>query len=58
MAVRQEVKLVAKKNKSSLYDDMVKGLAVFVIRTAEKDNPTRAEVAAMVKISKMLFRTI
>lgn len=49
---------MAKKNKKSMYDEMVESLATFVIRTAEKDNPTPAEVMAMVEISKMLFRTI
>lgn len=49
---------MAKKKKESMYDEMVKSLAIFVIRTAKKDNPTPSEVAAMVEISKMLFRTI
>lgn len=49
---------MSKKNKKSLYDEMVESLAVFVVRTAEKDNPTPEEVMAMVEISKMLFRTI
>lgn len=42
----------------SLYDEMVEGLSVFVIRTADKDNPTPAELNAMVEITKILFRTI
>ena len=49
---------VAKKNKKSMYDEMVESLATFVLRTAEKDNPTSDEIMAMVEISKMLFRTI
>lgn len=49
---------MAKKNKKSIYDEMVETLAIFVLRTAKKDNPTPEEVIAMVKISKMLFRTI
>ena len=41
-----------------LFDEMVEGLSVFVIRTADKDNPTPAELNAMVEITKNLFRTI
>lgn len=47
-----------KKNEKSMYDEMVESLSTFVIRTAEKDNPTPSEVMAMVEISKILFRTI
>lgn len=47
----------AKKVKS-LYDEMVEELSVFIIRTADKDNPTPAELNAMVEITKILFRTI
>lgn len=46
------------KKKKSLYEEMVTDLSVFVIRTANKDNPTSAEVNAMVEIAKLLFRTI
>ena len=46
------------KEKKSLYEEMVTDLSAFVIRTANKDNPTSAEVNAMVKIAKLLFRTI
>lgn len=46
------------KKKKSLYEEMVTDLSAFVIRTANKDNPTNAEVNAMVKITKLLFRTI
>ena len=44
--------------KKSLYEEMVTDLSVFVIRTANKDNPISAEVNAMVEIAKLLFRTI
>lgn len=43
---------------NSIYEDMVIDLSTFVRRTAEKDNPTSAEVNAMVEIAKLLFRTI
>ena len=46
------------KNEKSLYEEMVTDLSAFVIRTANKDNPTSAEVSAMVEISKLLFRTV
>ena len=46
------------ENKKSLYKTMVEDLAAFVIVTANKDNPTNAELSAMVEITKMLFRTI
>lgn len=46
------------KKKKSLYEEMVTDLSAFVIRTANKDNPTNAEVNAMVEITKLLFRTI
>lgn len=46
------------KNKKTLYGEMVEELAVFVIRTASKDNPTQEELNAMVEITKILFRTI
>lgn len=49
---------MAKKKEKSIYDDMVEKLANFVVRTAEKDNPTPAEINAMVEVTKMLFRTI
>lgn len=49
---------MAKKKKKSIYDEMVEDLAVFVMRTARKDNPLPAELNAMVEISKILFRTI
>ena len=49
---------MAKKSKMSIYDEMVEGLSIFVLRTAEKDNPTPSEVNAMVEIAKILFRTI
>ena len=50
--------MVAKKKQKSAYDEMVEELSVFVIRTAVKDNPTPAELNAMVEIAKVLFRTI
>jgi len=43
---------------NSYYLQMVESLAEFVIRTAQKDNPTDAELNAMVEMSKMLFRTM
>lgn len=49
---------MSKKKKKSIYDGMVEDLSIFVMRTATKDNPTPAELNAMVEISKMLFRTI
>ena len=42
----------------TLYEEMVADLSMFVIRTANKDNPTDAEVNAMIEGAKMLFRTI
>lgn len=51
-------KISKKKNKKSLYDEMVEELSVFVIRTARKDNPTPEELNAMVETTKILFRTI
>ncbi len=47
-----------KKEQTSLYEEMVEELSLFVIRTAGKDNPTDAELNAMVEITKILFRTI
>ena len=47
-----------KKNKKSPYIHMVLNLSKFVNRTATKDNPTSAELDAMVEISKLLFRTV
>ena len=47
-----------KKNKRSIYEHMVESLAIFVIRTAEKDNPTPSELNAMIEATKALFRTI
>lgn len=49
---------MSKKKDKSLYDEMVEELSTFVIRTADKDNPTTAELNAMVEITKILFRTI
>ena len=49
---------MAKKKKKSIYSEMVEDLSIYVIRTATKDNPTSAELEAMVEIMKMLFRTI
>lgn len=46
------------KKKKSMYEEMVEDLSVFVMRIATKDNPSSAELNAMVEISKMLFRTI
>ncbi|MEY8379205.1 hypothetical protein AALD22_26330 [Lachnospiraceae bacterium 56-18] len=48
----------SKKNKKSMYENMVESLAVFVVRTAEKDNPMPEELHVMGKVAKMLFRTI
>ena len=47
-----------KKRKLTAYEGMVLTLSDFVIRVAQKDNPTAAEVNAMVELSKMLFRTL
>lgn len=47
-----------KENDKNLYEEMVEELSNFVIRTAVKDNPTAAELNAMVEITKILFRTI
>lgn len=49
---------MAKNKKKSMYEEMVEDLSVFVMRTATKDNPSPSEVKAMVKIARMLFRTI
>lgn len=49
---------MSKKKEKTMYDEMVEGLSAFVIRTADKDNPTPAELNAMVEITKILFRTI
>ena len=46
------------QKENTLYDEMVEGLSVFVIRTADKDNPISAELNAMVEVTKILFRTI
>lgn len=54
---RKENKRVSNKKKKSMYEEMVEDLAVFVMRTATKDNPSPKELSAMVDISKMLFRT-
>lgn len=43
---------------NSQYLQMVESIANFVIKAAEKDNPTAAELNAMVEMSKMLFRTL
>lgn len=48
----------SKKNRKSIYESMVESLAIFVIRTAEKDNPTPAELNALIETTKTLFRTI
>lgn len=47
-----------KKEQTSLYEKVVEELSLFVIRAAGKDNPTDAELNAMVEITKILFRTI
>lgn len=49
---------MAKRKKKTIYSEMVEDLSIFVMRTATKDNPTPAELNAMVEISKMLFKTI
>lgn len=49
---------MGKKKQKSAYEEMVEDLSVFVMRTATKDNPTPAELNAMVEITKVLFRTI
>lgn len=49
---------MAKKVKKSLYEKMVEDLSKFVIRTANKDNPTPEEILAMTEMAKILFRTI
>lgn len=49
---------MSKKKEKSIYEEMVEDLSIFVMRTANKDNPTPSELRAMVKISNMLFRTI
>lgn len=49
---------MAKKKHKSAYKEMVEDLSVFVMRTATKDNPTPAELNAMVEITKVLFKTI
>lgn len=52
---------MAKKNKqkkANLYEGMVIGLSNYVMRTAEKDNPTDTELEAMVEVTKILFRTV
>lgn len=54
----EEVNPVKKKKHKSMYEEMVEDLAVFVMRTATKDNPTPAELNAMTEITKVLFRTI
>ena len=46
------------QKENTLYDEVVEGLSVFVIRTADKDNPIPAELNAMVEVTKILFRTI
>ena len=55
---RKERPEMKEQKEKPLYDEMVEGLSVFVIRTADKDNPTPAELNAMVEITKNLFRTI
>jgi len=47
-----------KKKKKSPYIRMVLNLSDFVIRTAEKENPTPAEINAMTEAAKLLFKTI
>ena len=49
---------MAKKKRKSAYEEMIEDLSVFVMRTATMDNPTPAELNAMVEITKVLFRTI
>lgn len=49
---------MAEKIKKSLYEEMVEDLSKFVIRTANKDNPTPEELVAMTEMAKMLFRAI
>lgn len=49
---------MSKKSQKSLYEEMVEDLSKFVICTANKDNPTPEELAAMTEMAKMLFRTI
>ena len=49
---------MSKKSQKSLYEEMVEDLSKFVIRTANKDNPTPEELVAMTEMAKMLFRTI
>lgn len=49
---------MSEKIKKSLYEEMVEDLSKFVIRTANKDNPTPEELIAMTEMAKMLFRTI
>lgn len=46
------------EKEKTLYEEMVEDLSGFVIRTANKDNPTSTELTAMVEIAKMLFRTV
>lgn len=46
------------KREKTIYSEMVEDLSIFVMRAATKDNPTPAELNAMVEISKMLFKTI
>jgi|GEM_PF-1983562 hypothetical protein len=47
-----------KDEEKSVYEDMVLSLGDFVIRVAQKDNPTPAELSAMTELSKMLFKTL
>lgn len=52
---------MAKKNKqkkANLYEGMIIGLSNYVMRTAEKDNPTDMELETMVEVTKILFRTV
>lgn len=58
MAIQDVLERQEEQEDKSLYTEMVESLATFVIRTADKDNPTDAELSAMVKCTRMLFRTI
>lgn len=49
---------MAKKKDKTIYSEMVEDLSIFVMRTAQKDNPTPEELNAMVEVTKLLFRTI
>ena len=49
---------MGRPKKVNLYEGMVIGLSNYVMRTAEKDNPTDMELEAMVEVTKILFRTV